>query len=99
MPGGYTPDGKPGWRDKQHMGGKPSALMRSLVRDYSHPGDVILDPFAGSGTTGVACVAEGRRAVLIEIDPAYCEVARKRVDKALCREPGNLFAESAWGGE
>lgn len=51
------------------MGRKPMWLMRTLVRDYSEPGDTILDTFAGSGTTGRAARLEGRRCILIEQDP------------------------------
>ena len=49
---------------------KPLPLMRELVRDFTQPGDLVLDPFMGSGTTGVACLAEQRRFVGIERDPA-----------------------------
>lgn len=90
LPGGYSPDGSPGWRDKQHMGGKPTRLMRHLVRDYSREGQLILDPFAGSGTTGIAAALEGRRCILIEKEPAYARICRERVAKVLDR---GLFAD------
>ena len=57
---------------------KSIALMRWLVRLVTRPGDVVLDPFGGSGTTGVAAVAEGRRVILVERDPRYAEIARQR---------------------
>ena len=60
-----------------HMGGKPLWLMRELVRDYSRPGNVILDPCAGAGTTGRAAKDLGRRAILIEQDRRTCELAAK----------------------
>ncbi len=60
------------------MGGKPLWLMRSLVRDYSRPGDLICDPCAGGGTTLLAAATEGRRAVGAEMDPKHYEIARKR---------------------
>lgn len=63
---------------------KPVALMRWLVRLVCPPGGLVLDPFAGSGTTGVACVKEGRRCLLIEKDRTYAEIARARVAKAVC---------------
>lgn len=50
---------------------KPLALMQWLVRLVSMPGQTVIDPFAGSGTTGEAAWREGRRAVLIEIDPQF----------------------------
>jgi site-specific DNA-methyltransferase (adenine-specific) len=53
--------------------------MRYLVRLISRPGDVIIDPFAGSGTTGEAAFLEGRNAVLIEIDPQFQESIARRM--------------------
>ena len=57
---------------------KSVALMRWLIRLVTKPGDVILDPFGGSGTTGVAALLEGRRVVLIEREPQYAAIARAR---------------------
>lgn len=65
-----------------HPTRKPLALMRELVRDFTDPGEVILDPFAGSGTTGVAALAEGRRVILVERVPEYAEIARRRCEAA-----------------
>jgi len=59
---------------------KPVALMRWLVRLVTPPGGTCLDPFLGSGTTGVACVVEGRGFVGIELEAEYLEIARGRVD-------------------
>jgi len=61
---------------------KPLPLMRALVASFTDPGDVILDPFAGSGTTGVAALAEGRRVILVERVPEYAEIARRRCEAA-----------------
>ena len=72
------------YRESGHPNEKPVALMAWLVAKL--PGGLILDPFAGSGTTGVASVLEGRRAVLIEKEPAYCEIARRRVAAALAKD-------------
>jgi site-specific DNA-methyltransferase (adenine-specific) len=49
------------------------------VRLACPAGGIVLDPFAGSGTTGLAALQEGRRAVLIEREPAYCEIIRRRL--------------------
>jgi hypothetical protein len=57
---------------------KPVALMRWLIRLVTKPGDVVLDPFGGSGTTGVAALLEGRRVVLVERDPAFAAIIRAR---------------------
>lgn len=52
------------------------------INSLTDPGDLILDPFCGSGTTGVACVQTGRRFIGIEIDPGYADIARARIAKA-----------------
>lgn len=69
---------------------KPLSLMRWLVRLVTPPGGLVLDPFAGSGSTGVACVLEGFRFVGIDQDPEYVEIARRRIAHAA----GPLFAEA-----
>lgn len=66
---------------RSHPTQKPLALMRELVRLFTDPGDLILDPFAGSGTTGLAARMEGRRAILIEREERYCEVAARRLER------------------
>ena len=53
---------------------KPLGLLGRLLGLHSRPGDVVLDPFAGSGTTLRAAVNAGRRAIGIEIDERYCEL-------------------------
>lgn len=67
----------------KHPTVKPVDLMRWLVRLVTPPGGLVLDPFAGSGTTGVAAIAEGMRAVLIEREADYVADIRRRVDIAL----------------
>jgi hypothetical protein len=62
-----------------HPTAKSIALMRWLVRLITPPGGVVLDCFAGSGTTGVAALAEGRRFIGLELSLEYAEVARKRL--------------------
>jgi site-specific DNA-methyltransferase (adenine-specific) len=64
---------------------KPLALLASLVSDFSMPGELIADPFMGSGTTGVAAVKGGRRFVGIEANQMHFDVARKRIADALRR--------------
>jgi site-specific DNA-methyltransferase (adenine-specific) len=65
-----------------HQTQKPLALMELLVRLFSNPGELIADPFAGSGTTGVAAIRQGRRFRGWELDPAYAAIARKRIAAA-----------------
>ncbi len=62
---------------------KPLSLMRWLVKLVTPPGGLLLDPFGGSGTTGKAAALESRRAVLIEREPQYAEIARNRIAAAL----------------
>lgn len=75
--------------DKHHITGKPTELMRQL----SHiclPGELIFDPFAGSGTTGVGALLEGRRFLGVEKMGTYAEIARARL--AAVEAAPNLFA-------
>lgn len=53
--------------------------MLELVSLFTDPGEIVLDAFAGSGTTGVACLRLGRRFIGIEKDPKYAAVARERL--------------------
>ncbi len=62
-----------------HETQKPLPLMIELVELFTNPGEVVLDPFAGSGTTGVACLRLGRRCILIERDAKYAALARERM--------------------
>ena len=64
-----------GW---EHPTTKPIALMSSLVADFTDTDDVVLDPFAGSGTTGVAALRLGRRFIGIEREAKWAAVARER---------------------
>jgi len=70
--------GKEDRAGSKHPTVKPVALMRWLVRMITPPGGTVLDPFAGSGTTGVAAQAEGFSAVLVERDHAYLAELRTR---------------------
>jgi len=70
-------------RDGQHPTEKPVPLMLELVELFTDPGVTVLDPFMGSGTTGVACVKLGRRFIGVEIDPGYFDLACARIERAL----------------
>jgi site-specific DNA-methyltransferase (adenine-specific) len=63
----------------QHPTIKPVELMRHFARLHSHDNDIILDPFAGSGTTASAAKDLGRRSLSIEIEEKYCEIAANRL--------------------
>jgi site-specific DNA-methyltransferase (adenine-specific) len=78
----------------KHPTVKPVALMRWLVRMVTPPGGTVLDPFAGSGTTGEAALLEGFRAALIEQDPAYVADIRRRLGRP-AGSGSPLFSETA----
>lgn len=70
LPCWYGPTMAPRTTDPwHHIGGKPLDIMRAIVRDYSRPGDLVCDPYAGGGTTALACLTEGRRTIGAEVDP------------------------------
>lgn len=69
----------------QHPTQKPVALLEWLIRTYSNPGDMILDPTCGSGTTLVACHNTGRRGIGIEKNADYFAVAQRRIGTHLCQ--------------
>ena len=76
---------------------KSVALMRWLIRLVTKPGDVVLDPFGGSGTTGVAALLEGRRVILVEREPQYAAIARARCAAAEATLPAQLDLPAATG--
>lgn len=71
-----------GQRANTHPTVKPIALMEWLVRLVTPPGGLVLDPFCGSGSTGVACARLGVRFLGMELDPDYAELARMRIAHA-----------------
>lgn len=73
----YQPVGH-GSRDRIHNCQKPLPMLLDMIETSCRPGGLVLDPFAGSGTTGVAAMRTGRRAVLIERDERNCEIVAKR---------------------
>ena len=75
---------------KTHPTQKPEALLHRIVLAASHAGDVVLDPFLGSGTTAVAAKRLGRAFIGIERDRAYAEAARARLEAHAALEPASL---------
>ena len=67
---------------KQHPTQKPLSLMEWCIGHLPETAQTILDPFMGSGTTGVACVKRGRKFIGIEIEPKYFDIACKRIEDA-----------------
>ncbi|MCK6580367.1 MAG: site-specific DNA-methyltransferase [Anaerolineae bacterium] len=87
-----------------HPTQKPVALYEYLIRTYTQPGEVVLDPFAGSGTTAVACLNTDRQFIAGDFTLAYVEIARRRIaqwrrDDHIEVAPGvfqrSLFVEAA----
>ena len=66
---------------------KPVALVADAIRDCSRRGETVLDPFGGSGTTLIAAEKTGRRARLIEFDPAYCDQILRRFEHVTGEQP------------
>lgn len=75
---GLVSGSQPRGTNRKHITQKPVEVMRELVK-VCPPGGTVLDPFAGSGTTGEAAVAEGRGYVGIEISSHYHQIATKRL--------------------
>jgi site-specific DNA-methyltransferase (adenine-specific) len=69
--------------NRAHPTEKSVDILAPLVRAYSKPGDVVLDPFSGSGSTSVAAALNGRRYIEIELEESYCQYARHRLAGAV----------------
>lgn len=76
----------------RHPTEKPVQLMAALVEVVTDPGGLVLDPFMGSGTTGVAAVQTGRRFIGIEQNPEYFAMACRRLEQAVAQ--GQLFTQA-----
>jgi modification methylase len=75
---------------KAHPTQKPEALLHRVIVASTKPDDVILDPFFGSGTTGAVARRLGRRFIGLERDPAYADVARKRIAAVRRADPDSI---------
>lgn len=74
-----------------HPTEKPEALIGAWVRDFTDPGDTILDPFMGSGTTGAVALKLGRKFIGIERDPKHFDIACRRIEDAYAQP--DMFVE------
>jgi site-specific DNA-methyltransferase (adenine-specific) len=77
-----------------HTCPKPIKFVSRLLSRFSNEGEIILDPFLGSGTTGVACAKMARNFVGIEIDEGYFDIACRRIEAAY-RQPDMFIARPA----
>lgn len=80
-------------RQGEHPTEKPVPLMMELVSDYTMPGQIICDPFLGSGTTGVACIQLGRKFIGVEQNERWFDLSCRRLEKAYAQP--RLFDEPA----
>jgi len=80
-------------RANHHPTVKPLALMRYLVKLVTPPGGVVLDPFAGSGTTLVAAIEEGLEAIGVEREAEYMEIAKRRITHAMAQMESEMEPE------
>lgn len=78
--------------DREHPVEKPESLLADLIEPTTQPGQIVLDPFAGSGTTGSAALSRGRKFIGIEIERKYFDIACERLRRAKA-QPG-LFDET-----
>ncbi len=78
-------------REREHPNEKPLGLVEHFISLHSSPGHLVVDPFMGGGTTGVACALLNRRFIGIELDETHFETAVRRITKAY-RQP-RLFSE------
>ncbi len=75
-----------------HPAPYPMELAERLVRLFSFAGDVVLDPFVGTGTTSLAAVNAGRNSIGVEVDPGYLRMAKERIEREVLGRLGpNLF--------
>jgi site-specific DNA-methyltransferase (cytosine-N4-specific) len=81
-----------------HPATMPEELVRRCVVCSSKPGDVVMDPFAGSGTVGKVAVCHDRRAVLVELNEGYYATALARLRHAAGHDAGQLFSVLGGGG-
>ena len=75
---GNIRDGDPRINEKVHPNQKPVELHAQILEDFSQPEDVILDCFGGSGTTLIACEVTGRKCLMMELSPDYCNIIINR---------------------
>jgi site-specific DNA-methyltransferase (adenine-specific) len=79
--------------DCGHPAPMPYQMAHDHIISWTQFGDTVLDPFMGSGTTGIACAATGRDFIGIELEPKYFDIACRRIDQA--QRQGDLFIEGA----
>ena len=77
--------------NKNHPTEKPIDLMELYITNSSKENDIVLDPFIGSGSTGVACLNTNRKFIGIEIDEHYFNIAKSRIETTVNNNQQKLF--------
>lgn len=77
--------------ERFHPTQKPADLITMILQKYSEPSEIVFDPFAGSGTTAIACLETGRNYILVEKEPEYVDIINKRI--VTWKEQLRLFTE------
>ena len=77
--------------NRRHQAEKPVGLMEKMILNSSKEDDTVLDPFMGSGTTGVACVETGRKFIGFEKEQNFFEISQKRIAEAQAKKMQDLF--------
>jgi site-specific DNA-methyltransferase (adenine-specific) len=72
--------------NKTHPAEKPVPLIEFYINNSTNEGDIVLDPFMGSGATAIACINTNRNYIGFEIDKHYCDIANERIKKALAEK-------------
>jgi site-specific DNA-methyltransferase (adenine-specific) len=79
-------------RNKVHPTEKPIELMEIFINNSSNEGEIVLDPFMGGGSTGIAAIRNGRKFIGIEIDEEYFKIAEKRINDHIAEKARNEMA-------
>lgn len=79
----------------KHPAQKPLTVLKKIINIASNPGDIILDPFMGVGSTGAAAIQLGRKFIGMDIDPAYFNAARQRIAEELASQTQGFEAQEA----
>jgi site-specific DNA-methyltransferase (adenine-specific) len=99
FPGNLMPCPKPGKAEKgegnEHLTVKPTALLQHLIQLFTVPGQVVLDPFLGSGSTALAAAAAGRDCIGIEIERTYVRIAQERLAAQQAQPHQQVLVEAA----
>jgi DNA modification methylase len=85
--------------EKAHPTQKPEALLERVILASTNPGDIVLDPFFGTGTTGAVAKKFGRHWIGIEADPGYVSIAQKRIDTVVENDASDEFVTNQSDGK